>query len=129
MCDVSFSQFKSLSYFDRHNIATDFYETMKDLQAASPASFGVCTTFPTSDQVSLLFQLLLLSGNITDTLEFMQLLLGVVDVIATPCMASYPSKLLQVAAMARRHFACVIRSTEIASAVFTEYVGLLVLNS
>lgn len=122
MFSFTISQFKSLSIYDRYNIAAEFLELVKDLQRSSPATFGLCTRFPTANQVSLLYQLLMLSGNIHDILEFTQLLLVVPDIEEEPCMAAYPSKLLQVAAMTRKHFACVVKSPELASAIFTGYV-------
>ena len=121
-----FRRYYGLSTYDQHNISSKFLIIIQSMKEKAPAHFGVCSDIPSTHQVSLLFDLLEISGNIQGILTFIGLLVAFREhpyinsqlVEGSVVKGREPSKLLSTVSLIRKYYACVLNSAQLTGTIF-----------
>ena len=98
------------------------------MKQAFPAKYGISSEFPTSQQLLLLFDLLEISGNIQELLDFLGFFVARQENIYFSkqdtlfLQPSDLSKLLIIIAIIHKYFKCILNSSELTAIIFKGYV-------
>ena len=121
-----FRRFLTLSTYDQYNLSSKFSSIVQNMKEKLPTQYGFCCEVPSIHQLSLLFDLLEISGNIQGLLEFLgffvehreHLFIASQSVDGSFVRGKEPSKLLLVVSLIRKYYACVLNSSELTGKIF-----------